>query len=363
MRASGSLTRIATGCAAFAVAGMLAGCGGSARQTGGSTAKRPAAAAPAAGGPAPINDAISISSLREQAIGVIEKEAAGGEPQVRANAVEAAIASPARLKGIIDRGLDDPNLGVRSVASAAAGRIKLRAASRRLEALVNDSSPYVRISAIGALARMNLPVDQTPLADALLGDPSPKVRSHAAFTVGEIGNRSAIGLLKDAAAAKLERASPGEVKIMQLQIAEAMVKLGDDSQLQPIRAALYPSRPDELEAAALAVQILGQVRDKAAMGQLMHMASYRDPSGQPLPAEIRLAVASALAKMGDKQGGFIAEEFRADKSAPIRAQAAATYGDIGDGASLARLKELMADPDSLVRVSAAAGVLRAVGRE
>ncbi|MCC6676397.1 MAG: HEAT repeat domain-containing protein [Phycisphaerales bacterium] len=294
---------------------------------------------------------------------MIEQEASAPDALLRANAVEAAGSSPVRLRGVIDRGLDDPNLGVRSVAAATAGRVKLKGAASRLHGLETDSSPYVRASAIGALARLGEAVDQSPLAEMLLGDPSPKIRSHAAFTLGEIGNRSALGLLKEAAGAKLERASTGEVKLMQLQIAEAMVKLGDEAQLQPIRAALYPSRPDELESAVLAVQILGQVRDKAAMGQLMHMASYRDQGGQPLPAEIRLAVCSALAKMGEKKGGFIADEFRASKSAALRAQAAAAYGDIGDGMSLARLKELLDDPDKLVRVAAAGGVLRAVGRE
>jgi len=326
-------------------------------------AAQTASAAEPGAQPTAIVDAVAVSALREQAIELIERESAGPDAQLRANAVEAAGASPARLRAIIDRGLDDPNLGVRSVAAATVGRTRLAGVSQRLHGMTADSSPYVRASAIGALARLREPVDQSPLADMLLTDPSPKVRSHAAFTLGEIGNRSAIGLLKQAAGTKLERASPGEVKLLQLQIAEAMVKLGDEAQLQPIRAALYPSRPDELEAAALAVQILGQVRDKAAMGQLMHMTAYRDPAGQPLPAEIRLAVCSALAKMGEKQGGFIADEFRESKTAALRAQAALAYGDIGDGASLARLRDMLADPEPLVRVAAAGGVLRAVGRE
>lgn len=350
---------------AFAALILAAGCaGGGTRSSPPSSAPRttaPAGAAPA--GPTAITNSIAIAALREQAIGVIEKEAAGPDALLRSNAVEAAGYSPARLRSIITRGLDDPNLGVRSVAAATAGRAKLKGVAQPLHGLEMDSSPYVRASAIGALARLGEPVDQSPLAEMLLRDPSPKIRSHAAFTIGEVGNRSAIGLLREAAGAKLERASPGEVKLMQLQIAEAMVKLGDDAQLQPIRAALYPSRPDELEAAALAVQILGQVRDRAAMGQLMHLASYRDPSGQQLPAEIRLAVCSSLAKIGEKKGGFIAEEFHASQTPGLRAQAAAAYGDIGDGVSLGRLKELLEDPESLVRVSAAGAVLRAVGRE
>lgn len=353
-------------CVGLAAVIVVSGCGSAGpkpRATGPTPAPVNSSNPAAPAGLQPITDSIAISALREQSIGVIEKESTGSDPLLRANAVEAAGYSPARLRSVIDRGLDDPNLGVRSVAAGTAGRAKLKGVAQRLHGLESDSSPYVRASAIGALARMGEQVDQSPLAMMLLTDPSPKIRSHAAFTVGEIGNRSALGMLKEAAGAKMERASSGEVKLMQLQIAEAMVKLGDDAQLQPIRAALYPSRPDELEAAALAVQILGQVRDKAAMGQLMHMAGYRDQAGQPLPAEIRLAVSSALAKMGEKRGGFIADEFRTSSSAPLRAQAAATYGDIGNGESLARLKELLNDGDSLVRVAAAGAVLKSVGRE
>lgn len=360
-----SLTGARAVLVAVAAAAVVSGCagGGPAREGPSPQAGKNSPAGPGAGVAEPLTGAIAISELREQAIGVIEQESLAPDPLIRANAIEAAGSSAARLRPVIERGLSDDNLGVRSVAAATAGRVRLNGAVPLLHGLVMDGSPYVRASAIGALARLGEPVDQTPLSQLLLADASPRIRSHAAFTLGEIGNRSALGLLKQAAGAKMERASPGEVRLLQLQIAEAMVKLGDDAQLQPIRAALYPSRPDELEATALAVQILGQVRDKAAMGQLMHLASYKDPKGQPLPAEIRLAVCSSLAKMGEKRGGFIAEEFYASATPGLRAQAAAAYGDIGDGMSLARLKPMLEDPERVVRVSAAGAVLRAVGGE
>lgn len=359
---------VKAGLAAGLVMGSIAGCAGSGTtkpQTSGSVGTT-AAGSKAPGArpdqPEPIQGAVAISDLREQAISVVEKESGGTDALVRANAVEASGQSSGRLRVVIENGLNDPNLGVRSVAAATVGRARLKGFAPKLRGLLQDSSPYVRASAIGALARCGEEVDQSPLAEMLLTDPSPRVRSQAAFVIGEIGNKSALGMLKQAAGAKLERATAAEMKIMQLQIAEAMVKLGDDEQLQPIRAALYPSRPEELEAAALAVQILGQVGDKAAKGQLMKLATYKDRAGQTMPAEIRLAVAAALAKMGEKEGGFIAEEYRSSNAPAVRAQVAATYGEIGDGISLGRLREMMADQDAMVRVAAAAGALKAVGR-
>ena len=229
-----------------------------------------------------------------------------------------------------------------------------------LNPMLLDSSPFVRGAAIMGLARMNKPVDQSPLSTMLLSDSSPRVRAHAAFCLGEIGNVSALGLLRQAARASVPRASDTEIKLMQLQISEAMVKLRDESMVQSIRAALYPSRPEELEATALAVQILGQVRDKGSSGAMIHLAETKDAAGRPLPAEIRLGIAGALAKLGSPEGGFIADEFVGDQNPLLRAQAAAVYGEIGGQASLARLGALLSDPDERVRISAARGVLTAL---
>ena len=139
-----------------------------------------------------------------------------------------------------------------------------------------------RTAAVMGLARMGKPVDQTPLSTMLLSDSSPRVRAHAAFCLGEIGNRSALGLLRQAARSSVPRASDTEIKLMQLQVSEALVKLGDDENVQSIRAALYPSRPEELEATALAVQILGQVRDKGSSGAMIHLGwGTASPTNSP----------------------------------------------------------------------------------
>lgn len=303
---------------------------------------------------------VSSSELRERALEVIEDGSRSSAPEVRANAVEAAGLAARRCESVIASGLKDDNVGVRSVAAMAAGRAKVEALAPALNPMLLDSSPFVRAAAVMGLARMGKPVDQSPLSTMLLTDSSPRVRAHAAFCLGEIGNRSALGLLRQAARSSVPRASDTEIKLMQLQVSEAMVKLGDDETVQSIRAALYPSRPEELEATALAVQVLGQVRDKGSSGAMIHLAETKDAAGRPLPAEIRLGIAGSLAKLGSPQGGFIADEFVADQNPLLRAQAAAVYGEIGGQASLARLSTLLGDPDERVRISAARGVLTAL---
>jgi HEAT repeat protein len=170
---------------------------------------------------------------------------------------------------------------------------------------LNDPSAYVRGSAIFALTKCGIEVDPSPLAGMLLRDPSPRVRAQAAYLLGEIGDPSALGPLHDAAKATVPRASQAEMKMLQLQIAEAIVKLGEEDQISTIRAALYPARPEDLEITALAVQILGQLRDKAAADELIFLTAREDQRGQHWPAEIRLGCAAALARMGPSVAGRV----------------------------------------------------------
>jgi len=300
--------------------------------------------------------------LREQAIDGLIVLAASGEPQVRANAVEALMAAPDRAEPAVGRALHDENLGVRTVAAMTAGKLRLTGQEAALRPLLEDPSPFVRAAAIYALRRCGEDVDPTPLAGMLLRDPSLRVRANAAVVLGELGDPSAMGLLRQAAKDPLVKADQAEARLLRLQIAEAMVKLGDEDQVGPIRAALYPSQPSELEATALAVQIIGQVGDRAAINQLIYLAERKNEKDQTMPAEIRLCVAAALAKMGKPQGSFVAEEFRTSQNPVLRAQAAFVYGQTGQVENLARLEVMMTDPEVTVRVCAAGAVLVATDR-
>jgi hypothetical protein len=312
-------------------------------------------------------DPVAVSAVREHAISVIDESASSKDPQVRANAVEGASLAPDRLKSVIGRGLTDPSAGVRTVAAMSVGKARVAELCSGVRPLLDDQSAFVRAAAIFALARCGQPVDRTPLAGMLLRDPSARLRSHVAFILGELGDPSALSLLRQAVE-ESTRLEPGQRRFFELQACEAMVKLGDRAQCSAIQAALHPSHPEELENIALACQLIGEIRDTTAAAQLVSLADYsqvvgdpKQPSGkQTYPAEVRLAAAGALSALGVGGTGApsIAAEYATSKSAPIRAQAAYVFGQIGGHKYWGKLDAMMGDPSGDVRVSAAAAVLR-----
>lgn len=339
--------------------GTLAGCGSTPTPT--SKAARPApvsrptaqnAAQPAL--PTPER----LSQVREAAVQRIEDLSKSNDAQIRANAVEAAGGAANRLRGVIGAGLLDNNEGVRAVALMLVGRQQMTDMTGKCVPLATDPSMYVRSAAIYALNRCGRDTDRSPLADLLMTGTNINLRGHAAFLLGELGDRSAVPLLKDAARQSLPLASASERNKLQLQIAEAMVKLGETGYIEGVRAALFPATPEELESAALAVQVLGELRDRGSISQLISMSEYRNRQGQTYPAEVRLGIAGSLAKMGETRGGFIADEYRMNPTPAVRAQAAITYGLTGRSEHLEKLVLLLEDPEPLVQVHAGAAILK-----
>ncbi|MFZ4430410.1 MAG: HEAT repeat domain-containing protein [Phycisphaerales bacterium] len=342
---------VAGGCQQPARAGKPAKGGSAVAAPGGS---KPATTTPGAS-PAPTQ--VVISTLREKAIGIVEETAKAVDPAMRANAVGAAWYAPVRLRSIIESGLQDPNPGVRAVAASVVGHAKLAGFTPQLQSLASDSQSVVKVSAIYALAANRVPVDRTPLAEVLMNDPSASAKRQTVDALGMLGDSSAIPLLKAAAKQKFPELSPAQSRLLQLQIAEALVKLGDDAQRPVIRAALYPSQPDELEATVLAVQSIGAIKDKEAAAQLVGLIEYRDRAKQQYPAEVRLAIAATLAQLGMPEGSFVADQYVQNPAATVRVQAAFVYGHTKGKGNGARLSQLMDDPDQQVRVAAAGAVL------
>lgn len=308
--------------------------------------------------PAPIRRSVSnkeFDASRGYAVELLMTMTNSQSPEVRANAIEALSGEPNRLEPIVAIALDDPNEGVRSVAAMVAGSASLESLSPTLSRMRSDSSPYVRASAIYAMTKIGEQSDPSELASILFNGKTTRIRAHAAFILGELGDKSAIPMLKQAYLTPVRNAMTIEQKLMRLQIAEALYKLGDESSIDSIRAALYPSRPEELEATALAVQIIGQINDRGSIDQLIYLVN--EASDQTMPAEVRLAIASALASMGLNEGGYVADEYADNAQSVIRAQAASVYGKTGQMQNLEKLDALMRDPSVLTRVSAAGAVL------
>lgn len=304
---------------------------------------------------------IGRAEARERALALLTQSAQTGSPEERANALEGLVPTPARLAGVLEAALADQNLGVRSVAAMCVGKAKIASLTPRVAPLLSDQSPLARAAAMYAMKRCGESVDLSPLAE-MLASRVPSVRSQAAFVLGELGEKSAIGPLKDAARDTLNRVSAGEVRVTDLQIAEARAKLGDDAALADIRTALFPARTEDLEGAVLAAQVAGQVGDKASASQLVQLTRATDDSGQTLPPELRMASAAALAKLNiePRKARFVALEFFAGEKDTLRAQSAYVFGESGDPESLGILVRMMDDPIVRVRIAAASAIVRMV---
>jgi len=306
-------------------------------------------------------DAVAVSQLREKSIGIIFAALASNSPELRANGIEALSEVPARLGTALPAALADANPGVRAVAAKVAGRSKRSEGVQQLQILSNDPVSFVRAAAIFALVQNGQSIDQTPLAQMLFS-PDASVKAEAAYLLGELGNRSALPMLREAATRPMGRVDPAVATKTQLQIAEAMVKLGDDGAVSSIRAALYPAQEKDFENAALAAQILGQLRDKASADQLVFITAFQETGKQKLPAEVRLAAAGSLAQLGNDRGSFIADEYVGNALAPLRAQSAYVYGETGRKENLTQLAALLGDAQPLVQIAAAAAVLKLTDR-
>ncbi|MDQ7014701.1 MAG: HEAT repeat domain-containing protein [Planctomycetota bacterium] len=306
--------------------------------------------------------AVERSRLRELAIDELMQLATSDDAQVRANAVEGLILAPGRLETILPGALADPNVGVRTVAAMAVGRAEIEGVLSAVEPLVKDASPYVRAAAIYALRQNGHEINPTPLGGMVTQDPSLRVRAHAAFLLGELGDKGTASLLREAARTDVKRASTTEMKVLNVQIAEALVKLGDTGQLDTIRAALYPATPDELDATVLAIQVLGQLNDRASIGQLRNLGVVRDGVGGQMPVEVRLAVAGTLGRLGVEVDTTEAAAALAGGSEPQRIQAAWAFGEIAGSGSVRALEERMGEGSERVRVAVASALLKAAER-
>lgn len=312
----------------------------------------------ATGESGPTPDAVELSRARERAIESLEALAGHADPAIRANALEGLLDAPGRAAEWLRRGLQDENPGVRAIALMGVGKANRSDLAQEAKFLLRDSSPLVRLNAAYALAESGDFAGMPVIADTLFNSDEPRHRAQAAFVLGELGNDSALPLLREAVTKPMSLAPTGQVRLMSLQMSEAMVKLGDEEQIQPIRAALYPARAEDLEATALAARILGEVGDHASENQLALLTARLDNRGNMMPPEVRLSAVYALAQLGKTQGDVFALAYLDDPSPAVRGFAALCLGQIGKTQHLESLRPLMNDPNPAVRVHAAAAVVR-----
>jgi len=339
---------------------LLSGCAGESKPTGTWSTKSHSVFKDQAPDAA-LNAGESISvyatpeDLRTNAISLLMQAAESTNPLLRANAVEALQYAPDYLQRYIPALLHDDNRGVRYITAMTVGRNSLTDHKDRLEALLHDHSPSVRAAAIYALRQSGEPVDPSPLSDMLMSR-DPEIRANAANVLGELGNRSAIPMIRLAVGAPMSQATPARVKMVELQLAEALAMLGgSEKDYHPIHAALY-ARPEEAELTVLACQICRRLGDEGVSSDLQNLV-HRSGKFQR-PAEVRLAAAAALGSIDPGQTSLeVPFEYMYEEDYVLRAQAAHTMGALGDAVAFPRLAIMMDDPNPIVQVSAAAAIL------
>ncbi len=314
---------------------------------------------------------VERSELRERALAILQEFARSDSALLRANAIEGLQPAPSRCEPLVRAGLTDENLGVRYVAAMTVGRAKLKGSLPMVRPLLRDADASVRAAAIFALARCGERVEQTELGSTLMnGD--LRSRSNVAFILGEMGNKSAAPMLRDAARQPLNGENPIAVKLFRLQLAESLVKLGDSTACDMIDAALYPAAQGDFEAAVLAAQIIGEAKIEKAAGQLINLIEMM-PAGAAKPAdprkavflqpkELRMAAAASMGKLGYYGGWYVGDMYAEDQDDVVRGQAAFTLGATAHketvNPSIVRLKKMLDDKSSMVRCSAAASLLK-----
>ena len=296
------------------------------------------------------------ASPSDRAVTILTESSRSDWPQLRANALEALISDPRLLREEVLAGLVDENRGVRFVAAMSIARAETCELAPFVEPLLTDSSQSVRAAAIYALASCGLDVDPTPLASMAFAT-DPEVRANAYLVLGLLGNESARALIRSSLGTSLGLVDPVRVRLVDLQAAAALVRLGDHEEIEPIRAALF-APVEQAEITALAIQLLASLKDEGARQMLVRLVEA--PSDEARPPEIRLAAAEAIAQLGandPKPLIRLASEYQESPDAATRAQVASLLSAADDATAMAMLTDLMGDPDALVRLAAAGSLL------
>lgn len=311
-------------------------------------------------GVAPVPPAIPVvssGSLRQTAIDLLAAASRSSYPLHVANAIEALEADPGALAKVVRPALVHQNRGVRFVALMAIGRTKLPGMETLVQPLLLDESESVRAAAIYAMARLGAPVDMNPLA-SMLRSGDPEVRGNAILVLGELKNPSAVPLLRSTIGAPMPRVDPARRKITDLQMAEALAKLGEDGELEPLRAALF-SPPEGAELIALACQALGRLKDGGSVAALRIVAYSGGSAARPV--EIRLLAMTALGMIssGDQSAAIeFGRRHLTDPNPQVRSLAVKQLAVCAGSSALPLLEARLHDSNAMVQIAAAESILR-----
>jgi len=322
-----------------------------AAQTASQTPKQPVSAPAVAAAPT-LNEPPE-AAVANEARQILVQASSNTWAALRAHALEASIGHPSLLSEMAPKALVDDNRGVRFVACMSIAEMRDARFNPLVAPLLSDPSASVRAAAMLALARGGQRVNFTPLAD-MLADNDPEIRANAYLVLGELGNESAIPLIRESLGRGMKLVNPLRVRLVDLAAAEALVKLGDQKEVEPIRAALF-APPEQGELTIVACDSVRRLKDEVARPMLERIVSARG-SAERSP-EIRLAACRALHALGSPAAPLaVAKEYAKHPDARIRAQSTVLLGEIGSPEARALLSGLLHDTDPTVQVAAAGGL-------
>ncbi len=273
---------------------------------------------------------------------------------LRAHAIEASTPNAALLAELAPAGLADENRGVRFVACMALAETPCPEVAVMVQPLLKDESASVRAAATLALVRLGKPVDPTPIA-AMVFDEDPEIRANAYMVLGELGNPSAIPLIHDSIGKGLDLINPIRVRLIGLAASESLVKLGEQREIEPIRAALF-APPEQAELTVVACGAIGRLKDEVARPMLQRLLTVQG-EGLRVP-EIRLSAAIALMELGGSSDLALAvsREYLSNDDPRVRSLVASLLGKARSPEAAAVLTNLIRDADPTVQVAAAGGI-------
>ena len=287
------------------------------------------------------------AKVQRRAVEQVHAAFASNDPFLRANAIEAATFAPDLAAVLVAAGLRDEAPVVRFTALVVLGKLELKDQAPGARVLLADGNESVRAAAIFALDQCGREVDLSPLA-GLLASADPGTRANVAMLLGMAGDPSAIALLKDSAKTPLTESDAQRAALVRLQIAEAVVKLGDSESLDALEAAAFSQF---IEVRIMAVSTLGRLGDRQMR------TAFRGLLATP-PIELQVAAAEALTLMGEPDGLAVVLSAAGSSAATVRARAAIALGRFPQRQAGDKLARLLADGAALVRISAAAAILR-----
>lgn len=284
------------------------------------------------------------------------------DPFLRSNAIEALQPDPARVLMLVRKGIDDPAPVVRFASLMTIGELKIRSLGPVAITKLDDPSASVRAAAIYAAYEndQRAPLNVLP---HLLSSESSSVRRNVCLVLEKIGDPSAVPMILDMATRRNRKSTPLDSTLVSVIAAKTVVALGDDSEIEVVRASMYSSYP---EVQVIAIMALGELEDRVMQPAIEQMLRRQMPQQAP---EINLAAAYALAKMGSEMGlgtmlkfanmQVIEFDGRQYSAATLRAQAAAGLKWIQDPRSATQLGRLLEDPNPRVRIAAADAIIAA----